>query len=316
MTRASRSARVCLPVLFLLSGCLREPTPARQKGSLSAARREFKSKPISRPSSGNPAPEPPPEVFRKVSFESPVGKLAAYISQVPDDGRKRPAIVWISGGDCNSIDEGFWQEAPRSNDQTASVYWKRGIITMFPSLRGGNDNPGRKEGFLGEVNDVLAAADYLAALDSVDPKRIYLGGHSTGGTLALLVAECTDRFRAVFSFGPVSDVSGYDAQYTPFDVSNPREVALRSPGGWLHSVRGPTFVFEGNEQGNLSSLEAMERASTNPLIRFLPVEGANHFSILGPTNELIARKILQDIGTATNIDFSTDELNRPFRLSN
>lgn len=30
--------------------------------------------------------------------------------------------------------------------------------------------------------------------------------HSTGGTKALLVVESTDKFKAVFSFGPVSSV--------------------------------------------------------------------------------------------------------------
>jgi dipeptidyl aminopeptidase/acylaminoacyl peptidase len=60
---------------------------------------------------------------------------------------------------------------------------------MFPSLRGGNDNPGRHGGFYGEVDDVLAAHDYLSRQPYVDPKRIYPGGHSTGGTLALLTAE-------------------------------------------------------------------------------------------------------------------------------
>ena len=37
---------------------------------------------------------------------------------------------------------------------------------------------------------------FLAAQPYVDPARIYLGGHSTGGTLALLVAECSETFRA------------------------------------------------------------------------------------------------------------------------
>ena len=67
---------------------------------------------------------------------------------------------------------------------------------MFPSLRGGNDNPGRREGFFGEVDDILAATDYLARQPHVDPKRIYLGGHSTGGTMVMLVAESTDRYCA------------------------------------------------------------------------------------------------------------------------
>ena len=69
-----------------------------------------------------------------------------------------------------------------------------GIMMMFPSLRGGNENSGPKEGFLGEVDDILAAADFLAKQEYVDPQRIYLGGHSTGGTLVLLTADCTDRF--------------------------------------------------------------------------------------------------------------------------
>ena len=36
----------------------------------------------------------------------------------------------------------------------------------------------------------------------------------TGGTLVRLVAATTDRFRAVFSFGPADDVSAYPEQFT------------------------------------------------------------------------------------------------------
>src|SRR5262245_65351301 len=132
---------------------------------------------------------------------------------------------------------------------------------VCPSLRGGNDNPGVKEGFFGEVDDVLAAADFLAKQEYVDPKRIYLGGHSTGGTLVLLVAECSDRFRAVFSFGPIDTVARYGPEYLPFDTCNPREIELRSPGRWLAMIKSPTFVFEGTLQGNIRSLKVMARSS-------------------------------------------------------
>jgi acetyl esterase/lipase len=170
-----------------------------------------------------------------------------------------------------------------------------------------------KEGFLGEVDDVLAAAEFLAQQKYVDPGRIYLGGHSTGGTLVLLVAEYSDRFRAVFSFGPADDVSGYGPEYTPFDRSNPREVELRSPGRWLASIKTPTFVFEGTVQGNLSSLNAMARSSTNPNAHFLPVRGANHFSILAPATRLIADKILRDEGPASNLTFIEEEMGKLLR---
>jgi acetyl esterase/lipase len=200
---------------------------------------------------------------------------------------------------------------PANNDQSASAYRKAWIVMMFPVLRGGNDNAGVKEGYLGEVDDVLAAADYLARQDSVDPERIYLGGHSTGGTLGLLVSECTDRFRAVFAFGPVSDVSSYSPEYTPFDRSDPREVALRSPGRWLGSIKRPTFVIEGTG-GNISSLEAMAKASRNPLVHFVKVEGPDHFEVLGPTNALIAPRILADTGATCNITLTDAEASRPF----
>ena len=31
--------------------------------------------------------------------------MTAYLSPNPKDGKKHPAIVWTTGGDCNSIDE-------------------------------------------------------------------------------------------------------------------------------------------------------------------------------------------------------------------
>ena len=320
-----RRLRFALLVLFILAGCgpqqspqppttLRGPAPGQpDKGdSLVEARRGFKTKLVISPRDPEPVPDPPPKVFRTVRYESPAGRLAAYLTPDPKDGKKHPANIWITGGDCNSIGQGCWKEGPPSNDQSASAYREAGIPMMFPSLRGGNENPGVKEGFLGEVDDVLAAADFLARQEYIDPRRIYLGGHSTGGTLVLLAAECSNRFRAVFSFGPADEVAGYGPQYLPFVPSAPRELELRSPGRWLHSIQSPTFVFEGTSQGNVESLRAMQRASTNPLAHFYAVRGATHFSILATTNRLIAAKILRDDGPTTNLAFTEDELSRPF----
>ncbi|MBL8301084.1 MAG: prolyl oligopeptidase family serine peptidase [Rhodanobacteraceae bacterium] len=277
------------------------PQPARPQ-SLAEARQAFNSSLRSQSSPRTPLAVAPPEVFRTISYDSAVGKLAAYLSPDPQDGKKHPAIVWITGGDSNTIGD-VWSPAPANNDQTAAAYRQAGIIMMFPSLRGGNENPGRKEGFLGEVDDVLAAADYLARLDYVDPDRIYLGGHSTGGTLALLVAESSGRFRAVFSFGPVDEIDGYGSEHLPFDTTRPAERELRSPGRWISSITSPTFVFEGADQGNMVPLIRMQAASTNPKVSFIAVENATHFSVLAPINRLVASKILQDTGPATNLTF-------------
>jgi dipeptidyl aminopeptidase/acylaminoacyl peptidase len=296
--------------ILVLVGCGRNQGPPDTSVSLTEARQGFQSKLSQQGSAKEPVAAPPPALFRTVRYDAPAGKLAAYLSPDPKDGKKRPAIIWITGGDCNSIDQGCWKEGPPSNDQSAAAFRKAGIVMMFPSLRGGNDNPGVKEGFLGEVDDVIAAAEYLGKQEFVDPKRIYLGGHSTGGTLVLLVAECSDRFRAVFSFGPVDDVSGYGREYLPFDTWNRREIEVRSPGRWLHSIRNPVFVFEGTSQGNLDSLQKMARTSTNPQVHFLTVKGATHFSVLAPTTRLIADKILRDDGDVSNLAFTEEEVNK------
>ena len=275
--------------------------------SLADARKGFQSKLVPSRAGKEPVATPPQQIFNVVQFDAPVGKLAAYLSPDPGDGAKHPAIIWITGGDCNSIGD-VWSPAPVDNDQSARAFREAGIIMMFPTLRGGNENPGAREGFLGEVDDVLAATDYLAAQPYVDPSKIYLGGHSTGGTLVLLVAEISNRFRAVFSFGPADDVGGYGPEYTPFDTSNPKEIELRSPGRWLHSIQGPTYVFEGASQGNIPSLQAMARESKDPRIQFLPIPGGTHFSILAPVTRVVATKILTDDGPSTNIRFTEAEL--------
>ena len=132
---------------------------------------------------GRPVPQPPRGQGRVVRYPSAVGPLPALVTAISQDGRRRPAIVWISGGDANTVDGSVREAAPPDNDQTARQYREAGIVTLDPSLRGGNDNPASREGYFGEVDDVLAASDWLAAQPGIDPARISLGGHSAEATL-------------------------------------------------------------------------------------------------------------------------------------
>ena len=211
----------------------------------------------------------------------------------PGDGLKHPAIVWITGGDNNSIGD-VWSPTDRSNDQSASAFRKAGIVMMFPSQRGGNDNPGKREGFLGEVDDILAATDHLATLAYVDPQRIYLGGHSTGGTMVLMVAASTDRYRAIFSLGPVAAASQYGGNFIYCDPNDETEILLRSPLFWLHSMNSPTYVFEGATGGNWDACKMMLDANTNPKVQFYKIPGHDHFTLIAPLTEKLAEQIVKD----------------------
>ena len=185
---------------------------------------------------------------------------------------------------------------------------------MFPSLRGGNDNPGRKEGFLGEVDDVLAAADFLATVDYVDPRRLYLGGHSTGGTLVLLVAESSDRFRAVFSFGPVDDVSGYGGAVPPVQhLEPPRD---RAPLADPLAALGPVsdLRLRGNEPGQPRLAQGHVGRLDQSAAPFPPGQGRESLQHPRPHHRGPSpAKILADEGPATNIVRpQLAELDRPF----
>ena len=277
--------------------------------NLPKARAGFVTHLLRKDSDGEPAPEPPEGVLQLVNYHGELGEMSAYVSPSPADGKRHPAIIWIVGGFSNSISPVAWRPASPDDDQSAAAFRKAGIIMLYPSLRGGNDSPGFIENFYGEVNDVIAAANYLSKLDYVDPRRIYLGGHSTGGTLAMLVAESSDRFRAVFAFGPIDDVRHYDAKNLEFDPSDAKESDLRSPVKWLGAIHTPTFALEGTEKpSNIGPLKAMMRACRNPAVHFLPVKGATHFTILAPVTRLVAAKIVLDNGPGVNITFSEDEL--------
>jgi dipeptidyl aminopeptidase/acylaminoacyl peptidase len=278
--------------------------------TLAQARRDFHTQLAIQFRDGTPIPTPPPNLMRIVQYDSPVGSMGAYLTLDPGDNRKHAAIIWLTGGDSNTIGD-CWTPDPPNNDQTARAFRDAGIVMMYPSLRGGNQNPGVEEKDLGEVDDVIAAADFLAGEPYVDPSRIYLGGHSTGGTLALLVSESTDRFRAVFSFGPVATIKSYGRRYAaPVDLTNPSEVALRSPDRWLWCIKSPTFVLEGADApSNRKSVEFMAQLrGSSPSVHFFVVPAATHFTILSPANRLLAQKILQDDQAGVNINVTDAEL--------
>ena len=258
-------------------------------------------------SDSDPIPDPPPGVFDLVSYPSKVGDLAAYVSSDPGDGEKHPMIIWIVGGWGNGIDDFPWTYPTWDNDQTGSAFWRSGVLTMYPSFRGGCGNPGYYEALFGEVDDIVSAYEYAASLPYVDPDRIYLGGHSTGGTRALLASEYTDKFRAVFCFGAVDEVKYHNNSQFTFDTSIKEEFTMRSPIHWLKDVKSPTFLIEGSE-GNAFNLRNIQKASTNENIHCYIIEGADHFAALAPVTPLLAQKILDDTGAACNITVTQEEL--------
>jgi acetyl esterase/lipase len=282
------------------------PTTTPPPTSLAKARAELETKLVRRRKKlGQPPPIPPAATkLERIKYRAKLGELWAYVTQDPQDGKRHPAVIWAAGGFDYSIGTDYFTPGPVENDQSASQLRKDGIIVMYPSLRGAHDNPGSFELMLGEVDDYLAAAEYLRSSSYVDPNRIYFAGHSTGGTLVLLAAELTDQFRAAFAFGPVTGVKSYGESLAPFDPKADdarRQWRVRSPLDFVRDIRRPTFVIEGAKSPNARALPIYQRAAGAvgaPLTTLRPA-GLDHFSVLAPQLEVIARKILADDGTGT-----------------
>ena len=114
-----------------------------------------------------------------------------------------------------------------------------------------------------------------------------------GGTMVMIVGACTDRYRAIFALGPVASPAQYGGDYLYCDPNNEKEVALRSPILWLHSVTSPMYVFEGAANGNWDAVQLMVDRNANPAVQFFKVPGHDRFSVIAPLTEKLAAQIVK-----------------------
>jgi dipeptidyl aminopeptidase/acylaminoacyl peptidase len=225
-----------------------------------------------------PAPQPgdqelPPAGVREVEYSSDGLRLKAWVSGPPAGGGRHPAVLFLHGGFAFGEDD--WEQAQPFRDA--------GFVVLIPILRGENGQPGHYTMFYDEVNDVLAAAEALARLPYVDPNRLYVAGHSAGGTLALLAALTSPRFRAAAAFSgspdQVSFVRG-QMELVPFNPSDQKEYQMRSPLAFARSFKCPTRLYHGDEEWGFrpSSKKTAEKARAAGLdVEAVSVPG-DHFT--------------------------------------
>ncbi|MGC4122471.1 MAG: trypsin-like peptidase domain-containing protein [Myxococcales bacterium] len=252
-------------------------------------------------------------MFELVRYPAPLGENWAYVSP-PVVGKRRPGLVYLAGGFDWGVGESAWLPALPENDQSGRAFHEAGIALMRPSLRGSHDNPGHNECFFGEVDDVLAAADFLAARPDVDPERIYVAGHSTGATLALLAVAASNRFRSAFAFGAIDHPDNYGPDACLPAHLDQRERDLRAPVKFIASVRTPTFAIEGEANpSNIGALKALGEHVGRAPVTFVSVSELTHFSVLAPASKVVARAIVADSGEQPRIEVRAQDILEQFK---
>jgi dipeptidyl aminopeptidase/acylaminoacyl peptidase len=231
----------CLQISLLLgsvSGLLGNCRSGKE--DLALARANFKTELIKK----LPSPQDysfyfPPGDARLIYYTSGDLRLKAWLSEKPQDEQKLPGIVFAHGGFSFGLSD--WEEI--------KPFIEARFIVLAPMFRGENGNPGFFEFFYGEVDDLIAAGEYLAQLRYVDKERVYLAGYSSGGTLALLCSMLKNPYKAIITIGASPDqtlfFNSYWQAYVPFDLEREQEVSLRSPIEYVASIKTPLFLLVG-----------------------------------------------------------------------
>jgi dipeptidyl aminopeptidase/acylaminoacyl peptidase len=222
-----------------------EADPIQLSGDYARERRKFRTHLLNKgpaPDKYEPlvAPSDADQIFYRSGYGGEL-ELVAWVSRYERTEKKKPAVLFLHGG--NAIGQGHWT--------LMKAYVDAGYVVMIPSMRGENGQKGNFSGFYDEVDDVLAASDRLRHLPGVDPHRMFLAGHSVGGTLAMLTAMSTKRFRAVAPMSGNPDAFAFFSRYPQdirFDDKNPREFQMRSPVCYAHSFKCPMRVTHGVEE--------------------------------------------------------------------
>jgi dienelactone hydrolase len=143
----------------------------------------------------------------------------------------------------------------------------------------------RAEAGLINAQEVLDYA--LARVPAIDRERIYTAGHSSAGTVSLLVAAQEPRIRGCIAYAPVCDVAGWLGEefidFMAFYIPDFREFTVQSsPRTHLTKLTCPLFLFHAEDDTVVpirgSEAFAEELSKTNSRVTFARVVTGGHFS--------------------------------------
>lgn len=203
-----------------------------------------------------------------------------------------PAVVMLHGTGCDR------DETAKCFQLMASMMAEKGIVTLRIDFMGSGDSEASctDYNYTSASLDAKAAADYLAALDYVDPDRIAVLGRSQGGTNALLAAaKYPDTFHAVLSWSGALDlkplakdfdrayaIARADGVYQASPDHKPlgerwfREVAETDVLSVVEDLQVPVLAINGNKDTLVAPNNAIRISYAAPRGTLYVVMGATH----------------------------------------
>jgi len=143
------------------------------------------------------------------SVEAPKGYRLRSIVTVPNrpqraQAGRHPALLYVQGITCDSIDRPDRPDA--ADTRIVHTMARQGFVTLRVDKAGLGDSEGppcHEIGFAEELDGYRAALNALATMPEVDPRRIYVFGHSMGGLMAPYLAR-DGRVRGSMVYGTLA----------------------------------------------------------------------------------------------------------------
>jgi dipeptidyl aminopeptidase/acylaminoacyl peptidase len=154
------------------------------------------------------------KVAERVFYESSGGLTVSGLLFRPPGGRGPWPTVIVNHA-------GFGTAGDFSD--VALLIRDRGYLVFNPDYRGSGMSEGSHEGAKGEVDDVIAAIDYLESQGLIEEGRIGLYGQSHGAAVSVLAAERDPRIKAV-----VAEAGFYDAVGLYENIANSTDPAANT----------------------------------------------------------------------------------------
>ncbi len=287
------------------------------------------------------APIHPPEFSSATFREIPTSYAKAYIQSVPMPGASPGTLavlgVYLPPGDhepgslpCilfapagTPMIHGNPLDGNPENPEFAP-YVKAGFAVVEFSLDGWYDssNPSDAAALPAYQQFSAASAGVKNAdaafrfarnnLPAVNPKQIYIAGHSSAGTLALLYAAHQPQLAGCIAYAPQVDVEGHLREA----LSDPRAhtalpgirafVKRSSPDSHVSQIRVPVFAFHAIDDEVTSC--AKTRQFCNQLreaggdVKFVEAQGADHYqTMISPGLQTGIKWVASRVGPAGTV---------------
>lgn len=246
------------------------------------------------PSPGSYEDIDPPDGVQRVQFPSDGRMLWGWLAQptAPNDHGKAPALVYFHGAFAFSA----------ADYENVAFFAERGFVVFTPTLRGENGNPGALELLAGELDDAVAAVEFVAKQPEVDPSRIYAIGHSVGGALSALLSLVPGLpLRETASVGGIYVPETFqrwtkmksNAGLIRFDAFDPAEGRLRTLRDNVQDMVRPhvAYIGEGDRWFHPNANAVAKRAEAVDAPFEVVFVGGDHMSSLPPALMKYAERI-------------------------